>query len=200
MNPKTQGLDPADGEFEPDDEFTTPAEAAAPALASAGPFADFPPAREPETGGGALAHDPFAEFQPERPAGEDPFDPPPAVESFSEADAAEPFTPAVDAAEPLPSPAAPAANPVHELIATTEAALGDAMIPRIAIHVFCEQQATADTAERAASDRRMGKATATIKLGGLSAAVEAYQNQPTPSLVMVESLAPAFEMLQRKLG
>ncbi|MFC3078747.1 hypothetical protein ACFODL_11665, partial [Phenylobacterium terrae] len=58
MNPKTQGLDPIDADFEPADEFTTAADAAAPARAPVDPFADFPPAREPEAG--ALAHDPFA--------------------------------------------------------------------------------------------------------------------------------------------
>lgn len=194
MNPNSQGLEPIDADFEPDDEFTGQAGAAA-----SDPFADFPPAREPDAGGGALAHDPFADFQPaaEPAAGaEDPFASAPVVERFSSEDAADPFaTPASEAAEePLPSPAA-AAGPVHDLIASAEAALGEAMIPRIAIHLFCEQQSTADTGERAATDRRMGKATATIRLGGLAAAIEAYQNQPTPSLVMVESLAPPGEML-----
>ncbi|MDD3838224.1 MAG: CpaE family protein [Phenylobacterium sp.] len=172
MNPKSHGLDPIDAEFEPEDEFTT-AEAR-----PSDPFAEFPPAREADSGGGALAHDPFADFQD---ASE------PADETYSEAEAADPFAPPAATAAP--------SNPVHELISTTESALGEAMIPRIAIHVFCEQQDTAETAERAATDRRMGKATATIRLGGLSAAIEAYQNQPTPSLVIVESLASAHEML-----
>lgn len=196
MNPKTQGLEPIDADFEPADEFTTAGEAAAPARAPVDPFADFPPAREPEAGA-ALAHDPFAPVEPASATVLDPFTPGPAAERFSDDDVADPFSPTAGADEPLPSPAAPPSNPVHELIASTEAALGEAMVPRIAIHIYCEQQATADTAERAAADRRMGKATATIRLGGLSAAVEAYQNQPTPSLVMVESLAPAAEMLMQ---
>ena len=78
-------------------------------------------------------------------------------------------------------------NPVADLIAGAESALGDAAVPRISIHIFCERTDTAATAEDAARDRRMGRASTAVMMGGLAAAVEQYQNQPTPSLVIAES-------------
>jgi pilus assembly protein CpaE len=60
-------------------------------------------------------------------------------------------------------------------------------VPRIAIHVFCEKPQTAAVADQASKDRRMARATTTVLPGGLSAAVQYYQNQPTPPLVIVES-------------
>ena len=97
--------------------------------------------------------------------------------------------------------AADAPNPVGELIAGAEAAFasvsttGEANVPRITLHVFCERPQTAAVAEQAAADRRMAKASATVKPGGLAAAVEFFQNQPTPSLVIVESQDPPQRML-----
>ena len=65
--------------------------------------------------------------------------------------------------------------------------VGEASAPRIAIHIFCDLPESATIAESAAADRRMARATTIVRMGGLAAAVEHYQNQPTPSLVMVES-------------
>lgn len=81
----------------------------------------------------------------------------------------------------------PQANPVHDMIAGAEAALGETSLPRITIHIFCENETTVEVAGRAAADRRMERATVVTRLGGLAAACAVYQNQPTPSLVMVES-------------
>lgn len=86
-------------------------------------------------------------------------------------------------------------NPVHEMIAAAEHSLGETNIPRITIHVFCTLPETAELAERAAGDRRMERAATTVKMGGLSAAIETYQSQPTPSLVIVESVEAASQML-----
>lgn len=129
--------------------------------------------------------------QPGEPA-EDPFgatpdvpdhipSPPPIMDV--EADA---FAP-VDAA---------AGSPVHDLIAGAEAAFGETALPRITIHIFCAGSETAETAEKAAADRRMERAAVVVKMGGLAAAVETYQNQPTPSLVMVESRDAATDLLR----
>jgi len=87
------------------------------------------------------------------------------------------------------------ANPVGDLQAGAEAALSEAGIPRIAIHVFCEQPATAALADKASRDRRLSRAAASVRPGGLAGAVEYYQNQPTPSLVIVESSDPRDVML-----
>lgn len=96
-----------------------------------------------------------------------------------------------------PAAAAPVQNPVGELIAGAEAALGEASVPRITVHIFFEGDEIARTANAAAEDRRMARATAVVRPGGLAAAVDYYQNQPTPSLVIVESRDHAAQMLAR---
>src|SRR6202000_2904866 len=53
--------------------------------------------------------------------------------------------------------------------------------------IFCERADTAGAAEEASRDRRMNRTSTHVSMGGLRAAVEQYQNQPTPSLVVVES-------------
>jgi pilus assembly protein CpaE len=62
-----------------------------------------------------------------------------------------------------------------------------AQVPRINIHTFCDNQQTAEAMQAAAMDRRMSKAHVTIQLGGIPAAVQVYQSQPTPNLLVVES-------------
>ena len=68
------------------------------------------------------------------------------------------------------------------------AAIGEVSVPRIAIHVFAERQDTLAAAERAAQDRRLSRATTQIRIGGVAAAVETYQHEPTPPLIIVECL------------
>jgi pilus assembly protein CpaE len=116
-------------------------------------------------------------------AAEDPFhdipDPDP-LEAFDEVLGARPEEP--------PTAEFVRANPVHEMIATAEQALGEAVMPRITIHVFYATPEVAEAVERAAGDRRMERASCNLRPGGLAAALETYQNQPTPSLVVVESV------------
>lgn len=68
-------------------------------------------------------------------------------------------------------------------------------IPRIAVHVFAERQDTLASAERAGQDRRMSRATTQIRIGGVAAAIEAYQSEPTPPLIVVESMKDAQTLL-----
>ena len=101
--------------------------------------------------------------------------------------------PAVQAA-----PAAPTAagfNPVGDLISSASSALAEVSVPRIAIHIFAERQDTLAAAERAGQDRRLARATTQIRVGGIAAAIETYAGEPTPSLVIVECLAGAEELL-----
>ena len=86
-------------------------------------------------------------------------------------------------------------NPVGALIASAEAALGEAAVPRIAIHAFCRNAETQTLAEQMAQDRRLSRATTLVRTGGLSDALELYQTQPTPSLIIVESAEPAAQLL-----
>ena len=62
-----------------------------------------------------------------------------------------------------------------------------ALIPRINIHIFATSQLTAQTVQSACVDRRMSRAHVTIQLGGINAAVQVFQSQPTPNLLIVES-------------
>ncbi len=62
-----------------------------------------------------------------------------------------------------------------------------ALVPRINIHAFCDNQQTAETMQLAAADRRMARAHTTIQLGGIMAAVQVFQGQATPNVLLVES-------------
>ena len=89
---------------------------------------------------------------------------------------------------PAPQPA-----PVVDLGPTR----ADVSIPRIAIHVFAERQDTLAAAERAGQDRRLSRASTQIRPGGVPAAVAAYQNEPTPPLIVVECLADPATLLSQ---
>lgn len=194
--------DPFDLGFDAADEFTTGA---------SDPWRSSAPSLNPAAGG---FEDPFAEFPPARPRDDAP---PPRAQN-----AAPPVTrPAQQPRAPQPqpqqrapeptlaaasdyndrdldiapaAPAAPAPAPVYnEPIA--ESGMGDAAIPRITIHAFCARPDTAKLVQHAANDRRMSRASTIVRDGGLEAAVDYYQNQPTPSLVMVETNDTAQRLL-----
>ena len=106
----------------------------------------------------------------------------------------------VIASTPVEPTAAPAVAAAPTPLATPSAlspvgATVEVSIPRIGVHVFAERQDTAAAAERAGQDRRMARAATQIRLGGVQAAIEAYQNEPTPPLVIVESLKDAQSLL-----
>ncbi len=100
---------------------------------------------------------------------------------------AEPFSPAPSAAV--------AGNPVGALISNAEAMLGESSVPRIGIHLFARRPETRALGEQAAADRRLQRASTEVRDGGLAEALELYRNQPTPSLVMVESLEAPDELI-----
>jgi pilus assembly protein CpaE len=193
--------DPFDLGFEADDEFAAPGadpwRAASPPLSRAeDPFADFPPARPGESAPSAFMDLPASAppYVPKAPAAA-VASPPPATSQA-----------APKIAQPVPVEAAvavaPAAHPVgstqalvQEVVAAAEADMGEAAVPRITIHAFCARPETVALVEAASADRRMVRASTSARPGGLAAAVDYYQNQSTPSLVLVESLDPAPLML-----
>jgi pilus assembly protein CpaE len=61
------------------------------------------------------------------------------------------------------------------------------LVPRIELHVFCDNQQTGQTLQVAAADRRMSRAHVSIQLGGMQAATQFYQTQPTPNVLVVET-------------
>ena len=59
--------------------------------------------------------------------------------------------------------------------------------PRVSVQAFCETVETAAAIQAAGEDRRMAKAHLRIQMGGLIAAIEAYQSSPTPNVIILES-------------
>src|SRR5215813_7959318 len=60
-------------------------------------------------------------------------------------------------------------------------------VPRISIHAFCEFPDTGAVLQRIGTDRRLSKAHVAVQLGGIAAAVEHYNGQVTPNLLIVET-------------
>jgi pilus assembly protein CpaE len=67
--------------------------------------------------------------------------------------------------------------------------------PRVSVQAFCETVETAAAIQAAGEDRRMAKAHLRIQMGGLIAAVEAYQNSPTPNVIILESESRSEDIL-----
>jgi pilus assembly protein CpaE len=67
--------------------------------------------------------------------------------------------------------------------------------PRVSVQAFCETVETAAAVQAAGEDRRMAKAHMRIQMGGLIAATEAYQNSPTPNVIILESESRSEEIL-----
>ena len=59
--------------------------------------------------------------------------------------------------------------------------------PRVSVQAFCETVETAAAVQAASEDRRLAKAHVKIQMGGATAAAEAYNNSPTPNVILIES-------------
>jgi pilus assembly protein CpaE len=129
-------------------------------------------------------------------AEEDPFAAPPGAEVLPLARdrALELSDPDAGFASPVTYSGA-AYNPVGDLIAGAQAALGEVNVPRIGIHVFGERPDTIAAAEVAAKDRRLSRASTVVRMGGLETALEVYGSESTPALVIVESRLPGPQLL-----
>ncbi len=67
--------------------------------------------------------------------------------------------------------------------------------PRVSVQAFCETVDTAAAIQAAGEDRRMAKAHLRIQMGGLTAAIEAYQSSPTPNVIILESETRSEDIL-----
>ncbi|MEF2073083.1 AAA family ATPase [Consotaella aegiceratis] len=74
-----------------------------------------------------------------------------------------------------------------EARASASAALPDVVVPQIAIAVFGDDPGLKASAEAALGDRRMQRTRMSIHPGGLGAAIDVYNQAPTPNLIVVES-------------
>lgn len=77
---------------------------------------------------------------------------------------------------------------------------GDRAVPRIAISAFLERPESKRLIEACAGDRRLSRARVQSSLGGMVAATEYLASQPTPDLLIVESLAPGAALLKQLEG
>ena len=64
---------------------------------------------------------------------------------------------------------------------------GDKALPQISIHAFCDRQETAGVINETTRDWRMKRTNVKIYMGGLTAAIEYYHKENTPSLILIES-------------
>jgi pilus assembly protein CpaE len=69
--------------------------------------------------------------------------------------------------------------------------------PRVSVQAFCETVETAAAIQAAGEDRRLAKAHLRIQMGGLAAAIEAYQNSPTPNVIILETENAGADILNR---
>jgi pilus assembly protein CpaE len=67
--------------------------------------------------------------------------------------------------------------------------------PRVSVQAFCETVETAAAIQAAGEDRRLAKAHLRIQMGGLIAAIEAYQSSPTPNVIILESESRSSDIL-----
>ena len=178
--------------FDMDDEFIN-------AVASPAPSSGFPP--EPEVLAFTAS---AAPSENALPIDHEPYNPVGALVAETETAAAavvasasmamDEVFPALPIDEPVASPAALAAYEPAGLALGSSGAV-EVSIPRIAVHVFAERHDTLASAERAGQDRRMSRATTQIRVGGVAAAIEAYQSEPTPPLIVVECMKDAQTLL-----
>lgn len=60
-------------------------------------------------------------------------------------------------------------------------------VPRINIHAFCVTDRMSTLVEQASADRRLAKAHLTLQSGDAFVAAEAFSNEPTPNLILMEA-------------
>lgn len=75
--------------------------------------------------------------------------------------------------------------------------IGAISIPRIGIHFFPDSEESLAACDTASLDRRMKRAQCVVKRGGVFEAIDTYRNEPTPSLVVVESHAHGRDLLDQ---
>lgn len=62
-----------------------------------------------------------------------------------------------------------------------------ALVPHINIRAFCDDDRTLQAVQAAAADRRMSRAHVQMHMGGIAAAVQAFQSELTPNVLLVET-------------
>jgi len=68
-------------------------------------------------------------------------------------------------------------------------------LPRVSIQEFCETADVQAALTLAFDDRRAARAQSAVQMGGSSAAVDFYEDAPTPNLIIVETMARADSIM-----
>ena len=72
---------------------------------------------------------------------------------------------------------------------------GDRLVPRISVQAFCQTESVVRSMTTMRNDRRMQNVTMDVHNGGIRGAIEFYQTNPTPHLIIVESTSAAANLL-----
>jgi len=81
----------------------------------------------------------------------------------------------------------PAAGPRYSPLQDENRDKGEKPLPSISVHAFCDRQETAHCINETTRDWRMKRTNVKIYMGGLSAAIDFYHKENTPSLIIIES-------------
>ena len=87
----------------------------------------------------------------------------------------------------MTSPAAPLPQVMTQPPEDFASDTGERSLPQISIHAFCDRNETAQCISTMSQDWRMRRTNSKIYMGGLSAAIDYYHKENTPSLIMIES-------------
>lgn len=68
-------------------------------------------------------------------------------------------------------------------------------VPRISIQAFCESPESAEAVQDAAADRRLSKTHVSLQMGGCQAAIQHFDSNPTPNLIILENSSDAGQLL-----
>lgn len=125
------------------------------------------------------AMQPMPQMQPMQPA--------PPMQSMPQMQPAPPMQTMPPMASQPPMQAQAMVAPVMHPDAEVSREGGEKALPQISIHAFCDRQETAGVINESTRDWRMKRTNVKIYMGGLSAAIEFYHKENTPSLVLIES-------------
>lgn len=76
-----------------------------------------------------------------------------------------------------------------------EASASAGALPRISIQAFCETPGVAEALQQARSDRRASRTQMSVQMGGVAAAIEFYEEAPTPNIIVLETRDTGQQLL-----
>lgn len=88
-------------------------------------------------------------------------------------------------------------SPEEQIFGSATAQFEERPIPAITVLAFYESDDARQAIERVVGDRRLSRASIDVHEGGLLAAMEHLKENPTPNLLLLESLAPSAELIEQ---